>query len=304
MSDSSTSNDEKKNHKKIYKKTRDAVLQIGVGAILIFLVVLLYKSWLQLDGKQKNNNQIEQEQFVGEAQISDALQAECQKSAEKIITFAKSNNASGMFTEYKLNAENCRQAYFYIENKFNFNPEGVYPSLAVDIAIFTAKSNTQQAIEVLKFAKTIDQWIFDTGPISCDSNVVIEAYLESLNQSDGKVCLTKSDKEQLVSELQNKNFTILSKGLKYGRVVYLGVLNSDIGCPEKISAVIKFIQSSVGNDFDIIEDQLSNELQNTISFTFKSKESTPEDKLTIVFDQKEDCLQLKYVLLPDQQLDE
>lgn len=313
MSDSPSVKSDKKNR----KKKRDTVILAGVTLIMLFLVFILYKSWLQVGEKQKSLNDSAQEEFVGDVQVSESLQADCQRSAEKIALLEKSGNVTAMFAEYQLNANNCKQAYFSFEKKIRqkntkneeigaeVNVEGVYPNLAIDIALVAAQSNKMKAIEILNFAKSIGSWNFDIGPIACESKTVIEAYLESLNLPDEKICFKKDlDTEKLISALKDGNFSVLSSSLQNTRVVYLGLINSDVGCPEKISSAIRFIQKTIGPDYNVVEAQQNIEQHNVTNFIFKTTGLEPEDKLTLVFDTIEECMQLKYILVTDPQADE
>ena len=274
----------------IKKRVLAAVLA-GLGVALV--VTISYKTLSKLK-EQELIKENAQEQFAGIAQVSEQLQAECQKSAEKISSL---NDATLMFEEYKQKAENCREAFFAFEKKSQLRSEGMYPDLIVDIAVLAAKTNKAQAVAMLNFSKSINAWEFYMGPIVCSSKATIEAYLESLNPSDNKICFKlQEDKEKLYSEIKNKNFSVLSKSLSSGRVVSIGSPESETGCPGKISAITKIVQDATVGNLSLEVEQIKNSDTGTINFVFKTK---TEDKIILVFAVADDCLQLQAILIPN-----
>lgn len=275
-----------------------AVIGGSAGLAVVILGFFSYQTLSKLKNRA-NNTEVSQEQFSGAAQVSEFLQAECQRSAEKI---SKLSDATLMFEEFKQNAENCREVFFNIEGKTQIRSEGMYPDVVVDIALLAVKTNKPQAIEVLNFAKSLNAWEFYMGPVVCDSLATVEAYLESINQPDEKICFnSQSDKEKLFTEIKNKNFSILSKSLNSGQVVSIGSQESEEGCPEKISAITKIAQEATSGNLDVVEEQGQNAESGGLNFIFKTK---TEDKLILEFAAVNDCLQLQSVLIPDLQTNE
>lgn len=274
----------------IKKRVLAAVLA-GLGVALV--VTVSYKTLSKLK-EQELIKESAQEQFAGIAQVSEQLQTECQKSAEKISSL---NDAALMFEEYKQKAENCREAFFAFEKKSQLRSEGMYPDLIVDIAVLAAKTNKAQAIDMLNFSKSINAWEFYMGPTVCSSKATIEAYLESLNLSDNKICFKlQDDKEKLFSEIRNKNFSILSQSLSSSRVASIGSPESETGCPERISVITKIVQEATAGNLSLEMEQIKNSEAGTINFVFKTK---TEDKIILVFAVADDCLQLQAILIPN-----
>lgn len=273
------------------KKSILAAVFASLGVALV--VTISYKTLSKLK-EQELIRENAQEQFVGIAQVSEQLLAECQKSAEKISSLA---DAALMFEEYKQKADNCREAFFAFEKKSQIRSEGMYPDLIIDIAVLAAKNNRAQAIDMLNFAKNLNAWEFYMGPVVCNSKSTIEAYLESLSLSDNKICFKpQEDKEKLFSEIKNKNFSVLSQSLGVGAVVSIGSPESEIGCPEKISVVTKIVQDATAGNLTLEEEQIKNSDAGTTNFVFKTK---TEDKIILVFAITDDCLQLQSVLIPN-----
>lgn len=297
------------------KKSKLVVIAASLGAVLV--LVICYFTLLKIKSRSPINDN-SQEQFVGTAQVSEQLQSECQRSAEKIISFSDSfagaedavTKLAAMFAEYRQNAENCREVYFSVESRIEknaektiqFRSEGAYADLIVDIAMLAAKINKTQAIEMLNFAKKLATWEFYMGPIVCNSNTTLEAYLESLNLPTEKACYkATTDKEKLFSEIKNKNFSVLSTSLNNNHVVSLGLINSDVGCPEKISLITQLVQKASAGNLKLEEEKLENPRVDGVSFVFKTD---TENKLVLEFAAVEDCLQLQAVLIPEQQVNE
>lgn len=284
------------------QKTLDKKRKILLGVFFaVFFALVLIAAYFILNKIKVETTGIQatQEQFVGGAETSQQLQSECQKSASEIST---STNIDSAIAEFKKRVEPCREVYFTIEKKSaDFRNEGMYPDLVIDIARLAAKSDKSRAMELLNFVKALGSWEFYMGPVVCDSKAVVEAYQESLNLSDEKICFKKQEfKERLLVELKNKNFSILPKMLPNDKAAWLGLPDSDVGCPEKISNLVKVAQNATTGQVLPEEDQQNSESLD-VSVVFKSK---TEDKLIIQFSPVNDCLELKAVLVPGLQTNE
>lgn len=289
-------NGDSNNAKNSRKKTITIVVVscIALAAVGVFA----YKTLSKIKN-QEAAVEASQEQFAGVAQIAESLQAECQKSADRIVT---ATDANAMIAEYKKNVENCREVYFSLESKNKFRGEGMYPDIVVDIAAFIARTDKSKALEVLNFAKTLDPWEFSMGPVVCNSKPVVEAYIESFNSSDDKVCIKSGEyKEKLLPELKARNFSILSKSLSSGRVASMGTPDSEIGCPEKISTITKLAQGATSGDLKLEEEKIEGNENNELSFIFKAAN---EDKLILQFTPVNDCLELQTLIVPNLQANE
>jgi hypothetical protein len=284
------------NNTKSRKKT---VTIVVVSVLALALVGYFAYSTLTKIKTQQSSVDATQEQFVGAAQISETLQAECQKSADKIVS---TKDVEVMIAEYKKNADNCREVYFSLESKNKFRGEGMYPDIAVDIAFEIAKTNKDKALEILNFAKNLSQWEFSMGPVSCNSKSVIDAYIESYNAPSEKICFKTSEyKEKLFAELKNRNFSIFTTSRSQGQVASLGTPDSEVGCPEKIATIIKLAQSATTNDLKLEEEKIEGNENNDVSFIYKT---ASEDKLILQFTPINDCLELQSVFVPNLQTNE
>lgn len=240
-----------------------------------------------------------QEQFEGQPEISSNLQQECQQSAVKLTTLKKIEDIE---QEYKDHAVNCREVYFAIDFLSPFRREGMYPDLAVDIAHQAYKTDKPKAHEILNFAKTLKPWEFYLGPVSCDSHHVIDAYLESLDLPEDKVCIKLADyKTKLLPELQSKKFEIFQRMLSNTDTVWMGQPESDVGCPEKISSVIQIIKKLTEGNISIEEPKQESADAPDIFVSIKSNDT---EKVGLVLKAENECLQIKSVLVPNLEVSE
>ena len=140
------------------------------------------------------------------------------------------------------------------------------------------------------------------GPIVCDSKRVVEAAIESLKLPDEKICIKRENfKKQLLPELQNRNFAIYSKLSPNFKAAWLGLPDSDVGCPEKLSSLILISQNATAAGQAAVAVDQHNLESLDISVVFKS---ATEDKLIVQFAQVNECLELKAVLVPGLQSNE
>ncbi len=240
-----------------------------------------------------------QDQFEGAVEISPQLQGECQNSANKLTTL---NDTAAMEQEYRQFAENCKDVYITLDNVTHFRKEGMYGDLVVDLAKEISKTDKTKAVALLIFARDIKSWDFYLGPVSCDSQHVLDAYIESYSLSENKTCYTKDDvSTKIASEVTSKNFSFLSKMVSQNEVVWLGMPESDVGCPEKISSVVEVLKKltpgSITLDTSSVEPNENNQLSLNIKLSDK-------ENITLVMGTGESCLSLNSVLVPNLEVSE
>jgi hypothetical protein len=275
-------------------KLKNQIIFVSTSFFAIVCVCVIAYFALNKIKNDKNSDSLSQDQFEGIAEVSSQLQIECQKSAVKL---SETQDPIALETEYRQNAENCKDVYFAIETDTAFRKEGMYADLVVDIARLIAKTDKPKAIELLKDARSIKSWDFYLGPVSCDSQHVLDAYIESFSQNEEKVCYTAGDIKSKVSpEIQNKNFSILTKMISSEDVVWLGIPESDAGCPEKISAVITILKKLTAGSIAVEESQADENNGNNEILNIKLSD---KENVTLVFSEKQSCLNLSSVLVPN-----
>src|SRR3989344_2972000 len=188
------------------QQSRKKNIIFAIAAVVAVIVVglIAYPILSKIKNEQALGDGASQDQFQTTPELSSALQAECQQSALKISDIDELEN------EYRAFAESCREVYFAIDGESSFRKEGMYGDLVVDIAHAIAKSDKQKALELFKFAKSLQPWEFYLGPVSCDSHHVIDAYVESLELPTERQCIKISEyKEKLSTPLVNKRYDVL-----------------------------------------------------------------------------------------------
>lgn len=238
-----------------------------------------------------------QEQFAGDPEVSSQMIADCQKSAELI---ADTKNLDQIITEYKRSADNCRSVYVVVEKESFIRNEGMYPDLVVDIAFLAAQTDKVKALEILNFAKSLEPWEYYMGPVICESTSVVDAYIQSFESTEPKRCLKKAeDTAQLIATLKSKDFSILPQTVRQGDVVWVGLPDSEVGCPEKMTEIMSLVNRlTSGADVEFEENQSENAESPGLTFIYKTK---TDDKLILDFTETDSCLQLGAVLVPDLQ---
>ena len=280
-------------------KTRNIVFTVVAIAAVLAVGGISFVTLSKIKVEQKASDVMSQEQFESSPVISSNLQSECQQSANKIAQLKKINELE---SEFKAHVENCREVYFSIEGDSKFRKEGMYADLAVDLAHYAFKDDKNKSIEILNFAKTLKPWEFYLGPVSCDSHHVLNAYLESLELPNEKICIKPSDyRQKLFAEIQNKNFNIFKSMLSNQEVVWMGQPESDVGCPEKISTIIEVIKKLIPGSIQIEEPKV--DANNGTDF-YISVKSNDVEKVALVFKPENDCLQIKSILVPNLEISE
>lgn len=289
----SQQHDDQQSEKKGQKKKNQIIFVISSFSALIIVGVIAFFALSKIKENKDIAAGMSQDQFEGEVQISSQLQAECQSSAAKI---SKMQDPAAMETEYRQNAENCKDVYFALDVESVIRKEGMYADIVVDIAKKLATTDKAKAVDLLKFAREIKTWDFYLGPTSCESQQVLDAYIESFSSTDEKICVASTDiQSKLIPELVAKNFALLSKISPPNEVVWLGAPESDLGCPEKISSILEILKKlttgSVGAEVAPSEND-SNQVN--VSLKLSDKET-----ITLVLQGEQSCMKLNSVLIPN-----
>lgn len=237
------------------------VISLGAGLVLLIVIALIIKNSRSFSGSQIVN----QEAFQGPAELSAAVLNACQESAEKIV---KSESCENKKNEYLQNVEGCAQAYISVDNQPEAF-EGNYGDFAVSVAqCYQKSSQTTEARAFLELVAGKIAWDFYMGPVTCDSQSVLSAYIESFSDKNDFACYKQSDLNKVLSELKNKNFGIVTKMLPPGSIGYQGVLEADVSCPESISSILKNIQKNLTTGFEITEPKMDSDNSDQIFVEF------------------------------------
>lgn len=286
-------NDDQQQENQGQKKKYQVIFVASSFLALILVGLIAFFALSKIKENKDLAAGMSQDQFEGEVQISSQLQAECQSSAVKI---SKMQDAAAMEIEYRQNAENCKDVYFSLETESSIRKEGMFADIVVDIAKKLSNSDLAKAVDLLKFAREIKTWDFYLGPTSCESQQVLDAYIESFSSKEERICIASADiQNKFVSELTNKNVGILSKIAPQNEVVWLGAPESDLGCPEKISSILEIIKKlTTGSIAAEIAPSENESNQVNVNLKLSDKET-----ITLILQGEPNCLKLNSVLIPN-----
>lgn len=285
--------------KKAQKKKNQIVFVICSFVALLVVGVIAFFALSKIKESKDLAAGMSQDQFEGEVQISSQLQAECQNSAMKI---SKMQDLATMESEYRQHAENCKDVYFALDHESSIRKEGMYADIVVDIAKQLASTDKIKALEILKFAREIKTWDFYLGPTSCESQQVLDAYIEAFSSTEEKVCLSAEEVQSKINpEIAAKNFSFLSKLAPQNEVVWLGAPESDLGCPEKVSAVAEIIKKMASGPIAVESSASPNSENNQTNVTIKLSD---KETITLILQNEQNCLRLNSVLIPNPEVSE
>lgn len=265
---------------------------VVVPAITVVGFLIYLKLTPKPDQFKASELSVSQESFSGSPQISEQLQSECQRSAEKLAATAPSSVAQAA-AEYSAYVEKCREVSFALPENSDFRSEGNYPDLIVDLARVLFKTEPAQAIQLLTEAKNLPPWEYVSGPLACDSSRALEAHIESMSiaQKDIKCVTSEELGESFLQTLRQGRFEVLSKIINSSDVAQLGSSEAGIGCPVPASELIALIRS-LSAGAQISENKTSDNAERVLAI-----KAIDEDKVILEFKQINSCYYLKAVFV-------
>lgn len=226
-------------------------LTLFVGGLIIFMI--LYK--FLLGGKIEipmGDSPTGQDAFQAPAEISTSLQIECQASVDKIDKLDDCNEKQ---TEFDAKSASCASYSYALENPKSLDSDGSYSDIVFNIATCFKKAGNDkvpQAIALLKKAQTeLPAWEVNFGPISCDSKSTLSAYLDSYSSDSAFTCTKAADLEKVVSQLQVKDLSSISRMFWSQHVPQLGLRDSDISCPETLKEITKSLDKALSQSVKV-----------------------------------------------------
>lgn len=299
---------------KILLKT--LIIGISILLLAIFFLVKKLNQTVQAEGAESA-----QDTFQGSAEISPALQADCQTSVQKIFS---TKNCDEKRTEFFSRLNSCKMMFFSIDAQVGVTTEGSYADLLTTISSCYLKgepkndgssqnktNNNEKAADVLKKGLALEPWDMSWGPASCPSRTVIAAHLESLELQDQFVCMQNSEINKLFAELKNKNFSILKTLVTGQDIVSHGFIQTDVACPEKVTNIISELQKHLKESFTLAKASRGENSGENSSETTNTKaessvlpvdildDSTQERRYQLQFAlDQQGCIHFKSLLLP------
>ena len=220
-------------------------------AVFAVLFVVLLIGGLYLKKKLESNGPAadsSQESFQGPAELSTAVQQDCQQSAKEILTEVDCKIKEEKFFN---SIASCQSAGFSTESA-----EGNFSDLSIHISecYFEKKNDRSAAVAVLdKTQQAIPEWEVFQGPISCPSKPILNAMKESYAESKKWICVKTADIGQIAAKLQNKDYNALDELVKAGELVQQGFIDSDASCPDTLGTVKEILTKMTKNSFTVKE---------------------------------------------------
>lgn len=222
----------------LFNKIKIPLIIFIVGLALVFTLLKVFnltdKAYFNSDATLAES--LNPESFQAPAEISSEIQMECQASAEKIESMA---NCDEQQTEFLSHIQNCLNAQYATDSS-----EGKFGDLVFKItSCYAVDNNKDKALNLLQKAQGFGSWDIYAGPISCDSDVAIAAWTESLNKENSFACVAKNDLNSLITNLQSQNFAALDKTLFPSKILQFGLLDADVTCPESYKKIKATLES-------------------------------------------------------------
>lgn len=220
-------------------------------AVLTVLFVVLLIGGLYLKKKFENNGVVtetSQEIFQGPAELSSAVQQDCQQSAKEILVEVDCKIKEGKFFS---SIASCQSAGYSTESA-----EGNFSDLSIHISecYFEKKNDRAAAVAILdKTQQTIPEWEVFQGPISCPSKPILSAMKESFSETKKWICVKTADIGQIAMKLQSKDYGFLHELVKPGELVQQGFIDSDASCPDTIGTVKDILTKMTKVSFTVKE---------------------------------------------------
>ncbi len=252
--------------------------------------------YLKLSGHSFFNSNIkDQEQFVGDAALSEQVLTECQQSAEKI---SSALNLQQQIKEFKENVENCREVPIVIEGKGFLREEFSYADLAVEIALSATQENINSAIELLSYTKELPEWQYHSGTFGCSSRSVLDAYIDAFKENSTNKCLSANEVQSEITEIiKTKNFSDLKKLIAPKNVVSVSAVNSDLGCPASFAGVLEIIERNT-DKLETLEFEAKTEKDRT-NYLIKNKDKSDLLSIGFALDSKNKCYSFSSLVLTE-----
>ena len=221
-------------------------LTLLIGGLLIFMILYKFLLGGKISLPIKNDMAQSQDAFQAPAEISTSLQIECQASVDKLD---KLEDCTEKETEFQSKAASCASYNFALETPKSLDSDGQYSDIVFNIATCyknAGNDKTPQAIAILKKAQDeLPAWEVNFGPISCDSKSTLSAYLDAYSAEAAFTCSKAADLEKIVSQLQNKDLSLLSHMVWSHHIPQLGLRDSDISCPETLKEISKSLAKAL-----------------------------------------------------------
>ncbi len=211
-----------------------------VIALLYYFLFLKNHSFDSLDsnfltGQAATGAQEGQESFQAPADLSVALQQECQSSVEKLN---HTESCSEQEKEFFLKNESCSGYAFNLEQPQKVSiSEGFYSDLIFSlIECYKETNQVSSILNLIQKGQQLKPWDSQIGATSCSSHNVLKAHQVALS-SKLLVCSDRDQVHKIIEEIKNKNYTYLNQFINPMVTPTMGSSESEFNCPETLESI-------------------------------------------------------------------
>ncbi|MFN3453716.1 MAG: hypothetical protein ACK41T_02075 [Pseudobdellovibrio sp.] len=241
-------NTDKQQNEDLNKKK--LILPLAIFVVGAVVVVVLIKLFV-LNKSHQNDEMSElvaQDAFQAPAEMSTAVQIECQAAVEKID---RSKECGDKEKEFFSKGSSCLIYDYALENAKTLTPEGQFGDIILDIEKCYRSLNPADLTSVnrilTKALTDFSAWEIDMGPITCNSKTTLEAHLEAVQTHSKFVCHKASELDVIAQKLQQRDVAILGETVWQEHVPHYGMRDSDVYCPETVANINKNITRALNS---------------------------------------------------------
>jgi len=259
-------NQEKDNNKLETPLWKKILLPLGIFIGGMSVVVVLAFVLIPGFGLQKGllslgpSDYPSPDSFEAPAEVSVAVQMDCQASIEKINQIESCEDRA---KEFISKGEICVSYDYTLESHQYIKTDGKYGDVAFVIADCMLKQNPSSSKDVVEFLKKVKEypdWDLTIGAASCDSKASLESYITALSSEDKFKCNKKEEVNSLISKVNSGDLDILDDYISTAHIPQFGQLDADtdMSCPDSVinlKNILKKIISAKGQINQNLEEK-------------------------------------------------
>lgn len=239
-------------------------LLLPLGILLGGMVVVVVLAYLLIPGFGFKKSMLaigpsdypNPDSFEAPAEVSVAVQMECQTSVEKINSMDKCEDQA---QEFLTKADACVSYDYALEKHQSITTDGKFGDLAFSIVDCMLKQNSTQPERVIGFLKKVKEfpeWDLTIGAASCDSGSSIDNYIETLSSADQFKCHKQDSLIDLTNKINTSDLDVLNEYVTRKHIPQLGQLDADadMTCPESIAHLKNILKKTVASKAQITQN--------------------------------------------------
>jgi len=239
-------------------------LVLPLGILLGGMVVVVVLAYLLIPGFGLKKGMLaigpsdypNPDSFEAPAEVSVAVQMECQASVEKINSMDKCEDQA---QEFLTKADACVSYDYALEKHQSITTDGKFGDLAFSIVDCMLKQNSAQPEKVIGFLKKVKEfpeWDLTIGAASCDSGSSVDNYIEILSSADQFKCHKQDSLSDLTNKINTSDLDVLNEYVTRKHIPQLGQLDADadMTCPESIIHLKNILKKTIATKAQITQN--------------------------------------------------